>query len=318
MAVVRALLAERVWLLVLLIVLTLIVQGAIVPGFLNGYNLLNTLQYGVEIGLLAIAETLVIISGGGGIDLSVGSQVSLASIVLGVLVIRLHQDLWLSVAAVMLLGLWMGAVNGGMVAYVGIPPLLATLGTMYVYSSLALVLTGGIPVSGFPPEFFGIGQGTALGIPNQVLWIFLPVVVLLGLLAHRSVLGRHLFGVGANETAARFAGIDVRAVRFWVYVVAGFLAALGAVIMTSRVATAKPDAGLGYELRAITVAVLGGTDIFGGRGSVAGTVMAILLITLLSNGLDLAMVHPIWQVGMLGAVLIAGVLLNNWTAARQR
>lgn len=312
----RTVLADRTWLLTVLIATTVIVQSITIPGFLSAYNLLNTLQYGVEIGLLALAETLVITSGGGGIDLSVGSQVSLLSTLIGVLSLRLGYPIWPVALLTLLLGGLLGAVNGAFVAAVGVPPLLATLGTMYVYASLALVLTGGIPLSGFPRGFFWLGQGTVLGIPNQVLFLFVPIAALLGVLMHRSVLGRYLVGVGANEVAARFAGINVKAVRFWVYVLAGLLAAIAAVVMTSRVATAKPDAGSGYELRAITVAVLGGTDIFGGRGSVAGTSLAVLLITLLSNGLDLAMVHPIWQVGMLGAVLVIGVLLNNWLAAR--
>lgn len=312
----QALLAERTWLLTLLIAAAMVAQGVAIPGFLSRYNLLNTLQYGVEIGLLAVAETLVITSGGGGIDLSVGSQVSLLSTLMGVLALRLGYDVWAVAGAVLILGAVLGAVNGMFVALVGVPPLLTTLGTMYVYASLALVLTGGIPLSGFPRSFFVLGQGTTLGIPNQVLFVFVPVTLLTGLLLHRSLVGRYLFGVGANEVAARFAGVNVKAVRFWVYVVAGILAGVAAVVMTSRVATAKPDAGSGYELRAITVAVLGGTDIFGGKGSVAGTALAVLLITLLSNGLDLAMVHPIWQVGVLGGVLVVGVLLNNWLAAR--
>lgn len=311
----RRWLAERVWLLLLLIAVTVAVQGAFIPDFLSGYNLLNTLQYGVEIGLLAMAETLVITSGGGAIDLSIGSQVSLLSVLIGILALRLGYDVWVVAGVVLLLGGLLGAINGSLVAWVGVPALLTTLGTMYVYASIALVLTGGIPLSGFPREFFVLGQGTTFGIPNQVLFVFIPIALLLAVAMHRSVLGRHLFGVGSNEVAARFAGLDVRAVRFWVYVVAGLLAAVAALVMTSRVATAKPDAGYGYELRAITVAVLGGTDIFGGKGSIAGTVLAVLLITLLSNGLDLAMVHPIWHVGMLGAVLIVGVLLNNWIAS---
>lgn len=310
------LLQDRVWLLLILIVLVTAVLSAWVPGFLSVYNLLNTSKYGVEIGLLALAETLIIISGGGGIDLSIGSAVSLISVLIGWLAVTKGVNVWLAALVGIAFGGCLGAVNGFLVSRIRIPPLLVTIGTMYIFGSLALVATGGIPISGFPTEFYVLGQGTLYGIPVQVIFVFIPVAVVLHFLLKHTHFGRHLVGVGTNEVAAHFAGIDVRQVRFWVYVIGGLLAGLAAVVMASRVATAKPDAGLGYELRAITIAVLGGTHIFGGKGTIVGTVLAVIIITLIANGLDLAMVHPIWQVGMLGIVLICSVLLNNWVARR--
>jgi ribose/xylose/arabinose/galactoside ABC-type transport system permease subunit len=284
--------------------------------FATIYNVFNMTQYGVEIGLLALGETLVIISGGGSIDLSVGSMLSLSGVFMGLLTMRVGLNVWLAALLGILSGGLLGAINALFVTRIGIPALIVTLGTLYAYASAALVLTDTVPISGLPEHFFVLGQSKVLGVPFQVLMIFIPVALVLHVALRRTIFGRNLHAVGTNEVAARFAAINVGAVRFWVFTLAGLLAGLAAVVMTSRVASARPDAGVGYELQAITIAVLGGTSILGGEGTVLGTILGVLVITVLSNGLQLAGINPIWQLGAVGIVLVVTVLLNQWLARR--
>jgi ribose/xylose/arabinose/galactoside ABC-type transport system permease subunit len=284
--------------------------------FATIYNVFNMTQYGVEIGLLALGETLVIISGGGSIDLSVGSMLSLSGVFMGLLTMRVGLNVWLAALLGILSGGLLGAINALFTTRIGIPALIVTLGTLYAYASAALVLTDTVPISGLPEHFFVLGQSKVLGVPFQVLMIFIPVALVLHVALRRTIFGRNLHAVGTNEVAARFAAINVGAVRFWVFTLAGLLAGLAAVVMTSRVASARPDAGVGYELQAITIAVLGGTSILGGEGTVLGTILGVLVITVLSNGLQLAGINPIWQLGAVGIVLVGTVLLNQWLARR--
>ncbi len=284
--------------------------------FATLYNVFNMTQYGVEIGLLALGETLVIISGGGSIDLSVGSMLSLSGVFMGLLTMRVGLNVWLAALLGILSGGLLGAINALFVTRIGIPALIVTLGTLYAYASAALVLTDTVPISGLPEHLFVLGQSKVLGVPFQVLMIFIPVALVLHVALRRTIFGRNLHAVGTNEVAARFAAINVGAVRFWVFTLAGLLAGLAAVVMTSRVASARPDAGVGYELQAITIAVLGGTSILGGEGTVLGTILGVLVITVLSNGLQLASINPIWQLGAVGIVLVVTVLLNQWLARR--
>ncbi len=284
--------------------------------FATLYNVFNMTQYGVEIGLLALGETLVIISGGGSIDLSVGSMLSLSGVFMGLLTMRVGLNVWLAALLGILSGGLLGAINALFVTRIGIPALIVTLGTLYAYASAALVLTNTVPISGLPEHLFVLGQSKVLGVPFQVLMIFIPVALVLHVALRRTIFGRNLHAVGTNEVAARFAAINVGAVRFWVFTLAGLLAGLAAVVMTSRVASARPDAGVGYELQAITIAVLGGTSILGGEGTVLGTILGVLVITVLSNGLQLASINPIWQLGAVGIVLVVTVLLNQWLARR--
>ncbi len=314
---IRLISTDRPRFLVLVLVLTFVVFALTTPDFATVYNTFNMTQYGVEIGLLALGETLVISSGGGSIDLSVGSILSLSGVVMGMLTLWVKMNVWLSALLGVLSGGALGLLNALLITRVGIPALIVTLGTLYAYASAALVLTNTVPISGLPEGFFALGQSQVLRIPLQVLVVFLPVALVLNYALRQTVFGRYLYAVGTNEVAARFAAIDVRAVRFWVFTISGVLAGLAAAVMTSRVASARPDAGTGYELQAITIAVLGGTSIMGGEGTIFGTILGVLVITILSNGLQLAGVHPIWQLGAVGLVLVATVLLNQWLTRRR-
>lgn len=315
---------ERPLFLLVLLIVIFAVFSVLIPRFFTVYNIFNMSKYGVEIGFLALAETLVIISGGGGIDLSVGSMLTLTTVFLGHLTIRTGVNVWLASIGAVFGGALLGLFNGALINLTGILPLIVTLSTMYAYNSLALVLSAGMPMPGvgdtrrFPESFFVLGQSQLLGgVPFQVLVFFIPITILLWFLLSRTVYGRYLYAVGSNAKAAHFAAIHVRYVRLWVYVASGALAGIAAVIKASRVASASPDAGLGTELQAITIAVLGGVNIMGGEGKVSGAFLSIAIITMIYNGLDLGGVHSIWQVGSLGLILILSVLLNQFLIRRR-
>lgn len=315
---------DRPLFLLVLLLLIFIIFSAVIPRFFSVYNIFNMSKYGVEIGLLALAETLVIISGGGGIDLSVGSMMTLTTVFLGHMTIRMGINVWIASIGAICGGALLGLLNGALINFTGILPLIVTLSTMYAFNSIALVISGGMPMPGvgdtlrFPESFFILGQSELFGgIPFQVIVIFIPITLLLWFLLSRTVFGRYLYAVGSNSKAAHFTAIRVNYVRLWVYVASGTLAGVAAVIKASRVASASPDAGLGTELQAITIAVLGGVNIMGGEGKVAGTFLSIAIITMIYNGLDLGGVHSIWQIGTLGLILIFSVLLNQFLIRRR-
>jgi len=305
------LLRDRSASLVGLILITGTVMSLISPYFLNVENLLAMTQFGAVIGLLALGQTLVILGGGGGIDISVGSMLSLCGVAMGLLV-GAGVPVWAAAAATLLIGLGLGAFNGVLVNVVGIPALIATLGTLYFFGSTAQVLARGSQIVGFDQAGFSfLGTGTLLGIPVQVGLVLLPVYLAAAWVMRRTLFGRRVYEVGNNDRAMRLVGASVGWTRFTLYCTSGALAGLGAVVTNAWLLVARPGAGSGFELQSITIAVLGGTFIFGGRGRVSGTLLAVLLIVVLSSGLQLAGVDPAWQAGVLGAVLVLSVVLNN-------
>ncbi len=307
---------DRTVFLVLLIVVTSIAMSLISPYFLNLDNLLSMTQFGAVIGLLALGQTLVILGGGGGIDISVGSMLSLCGVTMG-LILGQGVPVWPAAALALLVGLALGAFNGLLITVVGIPALIATLGTLYLYGSAAQVLAGGRQIGGFDQSGFAfLGTGTIAGVPTQVLLVLLPAYAVAAWVMRRSLFGRRVYEVGNNDKAARLVGASPSRIRFTLYCVSGLLAGLGAVITCAWLLVARPGAGAGFELQSITIAVLGGTYIFGGRGRLSGTLLAVLLIVILGSGLQLAGVDPAWQAGVLGAVLVLSVVLNNLFVTR--
>jgi ribose transport system permease protein/rhamnose transport system permease protein len=309
---IRALALRRLTFLLIANAGIALLMGQLSPYFFTVSDGQAILQYGAVLGLLALGQTIVIISGGGGIDLSIGGMLSLTGIVFASLVA--HHNVPVVAAGLLAvgLGLGLGAFNGVAITIVGIPPLIATLGTYYLYSSLALVATDGSPLSGFPNSFANLGQGFVLEIPNQFLFVVVPVTVMLTYLLRGTILGRAIYLVGVNENAARLSGISVIRARMAAYMISGLVAALGAMITASWLMSARPDAGANYELQSITVAVLGGTYIFGGEGTLGGSLLAVLLVTMLATGLQLANIDPTWQLGILGVVLLVAVTLNEY------
>ena len=302
--------------LVALILVTAVVMSLISPYFLNIDNLLAMTQFGAVIGLLALGQTLVILGGGGGIDISVGSMLSLCGVAMGLLV-GAGVTVWAAAGVTLLIGLGLGAFNALLITVVGIPALIATLGTLYFFGSTAQVLAGGSQIVGFDEAGFPfLGTGTVLGIPVQVGLVLLPVYAAAAWVMRRTLFGRRVYEVGNNDRAVRLVGGSPPRIRFALYCTSGALAGLGAVVTNAWLLVARPGAGAGFELQSITIAVLGGTYIFGGRGQVSGTLLAVLLIVVLSSGLQLAGVDPAWQAGVLGAVLVLSVVLNNLLTRR--
>ncbi|GAA0460682.1 ABC transporter permease [Actinoplanes capillaceus] len=333
---VRILLTQRIALLAVLIV------AVVVTFFVNDAGGYLTAPYdfdymsaalitAVPLAMLGLAEMLVILSGRGGIDLSVGAIVSLAGMVFGFAYGEWGWPLWLAILATAGFGALLGAVNGFLVSYIGFPALIATLATFYAYKSLAIVINDQQPISTEPiQELFSISKSVELPlfgqyVPDVPLGIFtflLPTVVAVWVLLARTAYGRRLYAIGTNDVAARWAGLPVKDTRFKAYVYAGLISGLVAVVTVGQFASARPDAGVsgnGMALPAITIAVLGGVAITGGIGRVAGVVLATLLIVWLNAGILLAFVGnegSQYQLLALGAVLVFAALLNGLTNRR--
>ena len=309
-AMVRSPLALRVLFLTVLLALILATMAVVSPFFYQPSTLPFLLKYVPVLGLLGMGQALVMIAGGPGIDLSSGAILSLVGLAIASLVAS-GTPVPIACLAGLLLGAALGAVNGTLIAVLGIPSLMATLATLFVFGGFAVAITGGMPVTGLPPSFGWLGQVTWGGIPVSLIVVLLPVAVVLHVMLTQTTIGSHMIAAGNDETAARLLGVQVDRLRFGLYVLNGILAGLGAIILLSWLLAARPDAGVGFELLAITIAVLGGTHIFGGEGGIPGTILAILIITVLQVGLQLANISPAWQLGIVGLLLLGGVGLNT-------
>lgn len=309
-------LSNRVYFLIALMIVVVVVMSLLSPFFLTVSNLLGMTRFGAILALLALGQTLVILAGNGGIDLSVGAMVSLAGVIFGLLVTQYGVNVWVATFLIVFVGAGLGAINGFIISFVGVPPLIGTLGMQWAYGAIALVLTSGRPLSGFPADFGFIGAGRILEIPAMIVLFVVPVFLILQFMLIRTVLGRWITLIGVNDRAARFSGIPVIRTRFLLYTLNGVLAALGAIIMSSWLMSARPDAGMGLELQSITVSVLGGTSIFGGVASLPGTLLAVLIVTMVASGLQLANINAVWQLAVLGFILLLAVALNQWVVQR--
>jgi rhamnose transport system permease protein len=294
--------------LAVLVVATLAVLASRSDRFFTVENLLNQGRLMTEVGLIALAMTFVIVTGG--IDLSVGSTVGLVAICLGVLWKNVGLPLPMAVAAVLVIGTGAGLFNGFIITRFRVPPLIATLATLALYRGLAEGISEARSVRGYPDWFAVLGQGDVLGVPAQ-LWLLGLAAVVSALLLGITVFGRTTYAIGSNEIAARFSGLRVDRTKLAIYAGSGFAAALAGVILVSRVSTTRSDMGSGYELTAITAVVLGGTSIFGGRGTIVGTVLGLVLMQALNNGLSLAGVKGDGTIVVIGVILILAVLLAN-------
>jgi rhamnose transport system permease protein len=276
--------------------------------FLTTDNLLNQGRLVAEIGLVALPMTFIIITGG--IDLSVGSIMGLCAVLLGYGWKNLGLPLEGAIALALGAGALAGFVNGWFIARVGVPPLIMTLATLALYRGLAEGISQARSVRGYPEWFFTLGQGDVLGVPTQ-LWIWAAAILASAVLLARTTIGRALYVIGNNETAARFSGVPVGRVKVAIYTLSGLMSGLAAWIFVSRVSTTRSDMGTGLELDVIAAVVLGGTSIFGGTGTILGTVLGVVLIQLLKNGLALTGVKGDATIVVIGVVLIASILVAN-------
>lgn len=334
----QLLLTDRTVLMLALLVVVVVTftvmsaTGAISGEYNADYLAFATINL-VPMGMLALAQLLVIVSGAGGIDLSVGSVVTLAGMLFGFMFGVWGWPLWLSLILTVLFGSLCGLVNGVLVAYAGFPPLIVTLATYYALWSIALTINDQKPISTPPiqgmyeysrnielPAWLG-GQTLPL-IPLGVFLFLIPTVVVVWLVVSKTTYGRRLFAIGTNDVAARWAGINVARTRAAAYVGSGTIAGLVAIVTVSQFASARPDSGVsgnGMALPAITIAVLGGVAITGGIGSVFGVIVAALVVTWLNAGILLTFEGNLSgqiQLLALGTLLIGSALLNGYTSRR--
>ena len=282
--------------------------------FLTVDNLLQQGRFMTEVGLIAIPMTYIIITGG--IDLSVGSILGLTAIVLGWTWQELGFPLELAIITGIASGTAAGLVNGLFIVRVGVPPLMMTLATLALYRGLAEGISQAKSARGYPEWFFQLGQGETLGIPTQ-LWLLLIAIIVFAVVLARTRLGRALYAIGNNETGARFSGLRVNRTLLLIYAFSGLMSAIAGTIFVSRVSTTRSDMGMGIELDVIAAVVLGGTSIFGGSGSIAGTIIGVALIQLLKNGLALTGVTSDATIIVIGSVLIFAILVNNFIQSRR-
>jgi rhamnose transport system permease protein len=294
--------------LLILLIFSLTILSIQSDKFFNADNLLNQGRLLAEVGLVALPMTMIIITGG--IDLSVGSIMGLCAIVLGYSWKNIGLPLEIAIIFTLLIGVSSGAINGLFINRVRVPPLIMTLATMAFFRGLAEGISKARSVRGYPEWFYFIGQGEILGIPVQVLILALSIMIFSYLLS-KTVFGRSLYAIGHNEVGSRFSGIPVNRFKLYIYSLSGLMSGIAAVVFVSRVSTTRSDMGSGLELDVIAAVVLGGTSIFGGIGSILGTVLGFILIQLLKNGLALTGVKGDATIMVIGLVLIISILISN-------
>lgn len=286
------------------------------PNFMQVSNMMAILQATSINGVLAIAATLVIITGG--IDLSVGTLMTFCAVVTGAVLTWAGMPLLFGVIAALGTGALVGLVSGTLVAKMKIPPFIATLGMMLILKGLSLIITGARPIYfNDTPSFSQIAQGSLIGrlipalpVPNGVLILFLVAIGAAWILS-RTVLGRYCFALGSNEEAVRLSGVNVDRWKMAIYALAGATCGIAGLLIASRLNSAQPALGQGYELEAIAAVVIGGTSLAGGRGTILGTLIGALIISVLTNGLRILSVAPEWQTVITGAIIIVAVYADQ-------
>lgn len=292
---------------VLLLLASFAVGASLSSYFLDLRFQLDSTSLYMEVGIMSLAMTLVIISGN--IDLSVASNLGLTAVVCAKIYSEMHLPMPIVIVIAPLLGGLLGLFNGLMIIKLRLPSLTVTLGTLALYRGLAQVMAGDHSIGGFPDWFVGIDYRKIADLVPLPLIIFLVLAVIIGLVLRKSVFGRCVYAIGTNEAAARFSGLRVDRVKLAVFTLSGVTAGIGAIIMLSRLSVARWDLALGEELAVITAVVLGGTDIFGGRGGIFGTVLALFLLGVIRRGMGLANIAADNQLAVTGSLLVVSVLL---------
>lgn len=294
--------------LVLALALVALTLAAIKPRFLNPANLVNVARQMSINGVLAVGVTVVLLTGG--VDLSLGSVVALAGVAAACWA---HPDAYPVVLPILVgvaTGVVCGAANGLIVTRGRVAPFIVTLGMMTAARGMALVVSGGRPVSNLSPQFTWMGSADVLGLPLLV-WMLLAVAVVVHVALQRLRWGRYIYAVGGNEAAARASGINVGLIKLSAYLVCGACAGLAGVMLAARITTGQPNAGVAYELDAIAAVVIGGTSLSGGVGGVIGTLLGALLMGVINNGLDLLNVTPYYQQIVKGLIIVGAVWLDR-------
>ncbi|HUX12592.1 MAG TPA: ABC transporter permease [Spirochaetia bacterium] len=312
---VRSVLLRTESLLAMLLIVVIVLMASLSGGKFLGPRSLQSMGFQLpEFGILALAQMIIIITGG--INLSITYSATLSAVIGSVVIAGLnaaHQSPALAILAgivvMFVVGAACGAFNGSIVAYVGVSPILVTLGSMTLFEGISLQITRGGAVTGFPVAFLWIGNGTILNIPVP-LFLFVIVAAVTYFVLERTSYGMRLYMIGANPTATVYSGVNVKRILFLLYIYSALLCALAGVIMTSRYNSAKESYGSSYLLQSVAASVLGGTDIVGGAGKVLGTVLAVLILQGVSSGLDIVGLNRFITNVIMGGILIAVLSVN--------
>jgi len=304
---------SRVFVLVFLVTLLALVS----PAFLTVTNTINVLRQASLAAILAMGETIVILTAG--IDLSIGAVLTTSGIVAATVLKIEGLPIWVGMLAGLSFGALVGLINGLMVAIVRLPPFVATYGTMWIASGLSVVFLRGYIIYDFSDAFRFIGKGYLLGIPMPII-IMAVVFLLLYFLMHRTTFGRAIYALGANREAAYLSGINVEKTLILAYTLSGFCAGMAGLLFVARLNAAEAMLGEPLLLPVIAGVILGGTSLIGGEGTVLGTLIGTLIMTIVVNGMNLLGIHSVWQQTVQGAIIVIAVVLDQWSrraAARQ-
>ena len=297
------------WFLVVLIALVVIVNSQLSPYFLDVRNLFRASSDFLEIGLMMLPMVLIIVTGN--VDLAVASTLGMTASFMGLL-FNNGLNIWIAAGAALILGTLAGLLNGYLISRLKVPALVITLGTYAFYRGMAYVMLGDQAARDYPDSFTYLGQGTLPGTPIPfALVIFLVLAVVFGLVLHKTAFGRYLYAIGSNQDAVIYSGISVPRVKVIIFMVSGLIAALAGLVLAARYGSTRPDIGTGLELAVITAVVLGGVDINGGKGTMIGAILALLLIGLLRFGMGLLNIQGQVQSIAIGILLILSILLPN-------
>jgi len=279
------------------------------PTFLKVDNLLNILRQVSINGMLALAMTFVILTGG--IDLSVGALLAFTGTLAAGLIAKNNVSVPFAITIALFAGTMIGAINGVIISKSRIAPFIVTLAMMNIVRGLSYIYTGGLPIRVVMSSFNRIGQGYLGTIPNPVLY-FLILYIILDFILKRTSFGRHVYSIGDSPEASWFAGINVNRTKFIVYALTGFITAIAGIVLSSRMYSGQPTAGQGYELDAVAACVLGGASMSGGTGRLTGTLYGALVIGVLNNGLNILNINSFWQLIAKGLVILLAVYIDDW------
>jgi ribose transport system permease protein len=282
-------------------------------GFLTLPNLRTILIASAPFALITLGQTLVILTGG--IDLSVGSVIALATMTSAKFVVTYPDQFWLAIALGILVGFIAGIINGVVVAYLNVTPFVTTLGMLTIASGLAYAIGNGAPINGLPERWGNIANTKFFGFQSPV-FVMIAGFIIIGVIMTRTSFGLRIYAVGGNRVAAEVAGVNSRRILIYVYAISGTLAGLSGVILSSRVISGPPNLGSGYELSAIAAVVIGGASLMGGRGTIWGSFLGLLLIQTLNNGLDILIIPAYWQRVISGVLIISAVTVDMWATKR--
>lgn len=300
--------------MVIVLVLVMVFFATQNERFLSANNARTILIAAAPFALVALGQTIVILTGG--IDLSVGSVIAVSAMTGAWISVNNPQLVWVAMVVAVLVGTLVGLANGLVISRLNVPPFVATLGSLTAASGLAYAIGGGAPINGLPEQFGSLANNRLLGLQLPVFFMIAGFVVL-GVVMRYTTWGLRVYAVGGNRTAAEVAGVNAKRVLTSVYVISGMLAGISGVILASRVISGPPNLGSGYELYAIAAVVIGGASLMGGRGTVWGTLIGLLLIQTLNNGLDILVVPAYWQKVISGVLIVAAVAVDVWASRRQ-